>query len=106
MNGEGVKAVRVATVAQVPPGCMKRIDLGEVAVVLYNVDGEILASSDVCPHRGAPLSQGDLYDGVVMCPLHAWEFDVRTGECVSLPEARPLCRYEVRIEDGFVSVVL
>jgi nitrite reductase (NADH) small subunit len=85
---------------------MKRVEIGEVAVVLYNVDGEILASSDVCPHQGASLSQGDLDDGVIMCPLHAWEFDVRTGECVSLPEMRPLACYEVRVEDGFVSVVL
>jgi nitrite reductase/ring-hydroxylating ferredoxin subunit len=105
VNGDGVKAHRVATVAQVPPGCMKRVEVGDDAVVLYNVDGEIFASSDVCPHRGAPLSQGDLDDGVVMCPLHAWEFDVRTGECVSLPEARPLVRHEVRVEDGFVSIL-
>ena len=106
MSGGESRAYRVATLAQVPPGCMKRVEVGEAAVVLYNVDGELFASPDVCPHRGAPLSQGDLDGGVVMCPLHAWEFDVRTGECVSLPEACALVRYEVRVEDGFVSVVL
>jgi nitrite reductase/ring-hydroxylating ferredoxin subunit len=98
----------VATVAQVAPGCMKRVEIGERAVVLFNVEGEIYASDDVCPHRGAPLSVGDFYsDGIVMCPLHAWEFDVRTGYCVSLPEATcALRRHGVRIEDGLVKVAL
>jgi nitrite reductase/ring-hydroxylating ferredoxin subunit len=99
-----VAEYRVATLAQVPPGCMRRVEAGGEAVVLYNVDGEIFASSDVCPHRGAALSEGSLDDGVVMCPFHAWEFDVRTGECVSLPEARPLRRYEVRVDEGFILI--
>lgn len=94
----------VATLAQVPEGCMKAVEVGGRAVVLYNVGGEILASDDVCPHQGSPLSAGSLDDGVVMCPFHAWEWDVRTGECVSLPEARPLRRLEVRVDGDVIRV--
>lgn len=96
----------VATLQQVPPGCMKRIEIEGRGVVVYNADGELFASDDVCPHRGAPLSAGEFDDGVVMCPLHAWEFDVRTGECLSLPDARCLVRHVVRVDDGLVKVTL
>ena len=101
-----MREVPVATLAQVPDGCMKRVEVDGEGVCLYNVGGEIFASLDACPHKGAPLSAGELFgDGVVMCPFHAWEFDVRTGECVSLPEARPLARLDVRIEGDLVNIV-
>lgn len=100
------KAHIVATLAQVPDGCMKRVEVEGEGVCLYNVDGEVFASLDACPHRGAPLSAGELSDGVVMCPFHGWEFDVRTGECVSLPEARPLQRLEVRVEGEMIKIVV
>ena len=96
----------VATVAQVPAGCMKRVEVEGRALVVFNDEGALFASDDVCPHRGAPLSAGDFSEGVVMCPLHAWEFDVTTGECLSLPDARCLVRHEVRVEDGFVKVLI
>jgi nitrite reductase/ring-hydroxylating ferredoxin subunit len=96
----------VATLAQVAPGCMKRVEVDGRALVVYNDEGALYASDDVCPHRGAPLSAGYFAEGVVMCPLHAWEFDVATGECVSLPEARCLVRHEVRVADGFVTVLI
>jgi len=101
-----LREVPVATLAEVPDGSMKRVEVDGEGVCLYNVGGEIFASLDVCPHRGAPLSAGELYDGVVMCPFHAWEFDVRTGECVSLPETRPLARLGVRVDGDLVKVVL
>lgn len=106
MSAGGEKLYPVATLAQLPEGCMKAVRAGGEDVLLYNVGGEIFASADRCPHQGSPLSAGELYDGVVMCPFHAWEFDVRTGECVSLPEARPLRRFEVVVEGDVVKVVL
>jgi nitrite reductase/ring-hydroxylating ferredoxin subunit len=100
-----VREVVVATLAQVPDGCMKRVEVDGEGVCLYNVGGEIFASLDACPHRGASLSEGDLDGSVVMCPFHAWEFDVRTGECVSLPEARRLARLAVCVDGDVVKVV-
>ena len=100
-----MREVAVATLAQVPDGSMKRVEVDGEPICLYNVGGEIFASLDLCPHKGAPLSAGELYDdGVVMCPLHAWEFDVRTGECVSLPEARSLARLDVRVDGDVVKL--
>ena len=36
-----------------------------------------------CPHQLGPLENAALIDGVVRCPWHGYEFDVRTGACVS-----------------------
>ena len=47
---------------------------------LFKVGDQAYAIDALCPHSGAYLDQGYLEDGVIMCPLHAWDFDVRTGE--------------------------
>jgi len=77
---------------------MKEIVVDGERYALYNVDGAIHASSNRCPHAGAPLSEGFL-DGVeVTCPFHMWSFDVTTGECLTDPDWAGLETYEVRVE--------
>jgi nitrite reductase/ring-hydroxylating ferredoxin subunit len=41
---------------------------------------------------------------MVRCPWHGWEFDVRTGECITVPET--IDTYKVVVEDGLVKVVI
>ncbi len=94
----------VATRAQIPVGCMKRVEAGDQSWVLFNEGGRITAAADVCPHKGAPLSAGEFDDGVVVCPLHGWEFDVETGECLSMPEWRGLDRVTVIVDGEMVYV--
>lgn len=48
-------------------------------LALYRLNGEYFATSDVCPHQGAPLSEGCVVDGYIECPLHFALFDIRTG---------------------------
>lgn len=96
--------VLVATRAQIQPGCMRRVESGDRSWVLFNDEGEITAAADVCPHKGAPLSAGEFVDGVVACPLHGWEFDVRSGECLSMPEWPGLDRATVIVEGEMVFV--
>lgn len=96
--------VLVATRVQIPDGCMKRVESGDRSWVLFNDGGRITAAADVCPHKGAPLSAGEFCDGVVMCPLHGWEFDVATGECLSMPDWRGLDCATVVIDGDMVYV--
>jgi nitrite reductase/ring-hydroxylating ferredoxin subunit len=77
--------------------------VGGRPVALFNVDGTFYALSNVCIHRGGPLGQGLLEGQVVMCPWHAWTFDVATGHSTVNPELR-VDRYEVKVEDGQVLV--
>ncbi len=50
--------------------------LGEDICLFRGAAGNVVAIQDVCPHRGARLSQGDChYRGTVACPYHGWVFD-------------------------------
>ena len=72
---------------QIPSGACARIELpGGDEVAVFNVDGEYYAIDNFCPHKGAPLSEGQLCGHIVECSLHGWQFDVRTGECLTVPE--------------------
>ena len=71
---------------------------------LYNVNGEFYATENSCPHQGAPLADGFLCEHVIECALHGWQFDVRTGECLTVPEK--IETYEVVVEDGLVKVLV
>ncbi|MER2534338.1 MAG: Rieske 2Fe-2S domain-containing protein [Rhizobiaceae bacterium] len=83
------------------PGEVRRIDdtpLGPVALV--NVDGELHATSDLCPHARAPLSEGFVEGHWLVCPTHFAEFDVRSGEARNAPpRCRPLVIHRL-VRDG------
>lgn len=91
----------VGAISDLQPGVCARIELphgDEIAI--YNVDGEFYATDNSCPHRGAPLSDGALCGHVIECSLHGWQFDVRTGECLTVRER--IRTYELRVEEGGV----
>ena len=61
------------------------VRVGGVGIALFLVAGEVRAYRDFCPHAGAPLSGGTISGGVVRCPWHGWEFDLKTGAHVANP---------------------
>lgn len=82
-------------------GLVARMDetpLGSVA--LYRVEGTFCAVADRCPHAGAVLSDAPLEDGVVTCPGHGSQFDVRTGERLRGPADVDLGCWRVEEQGG------
>jgi nitrite reductase/ring-hydroxylating ferredoxin subunit len=75
----------VLDLTDLPPGAMRRVNRGDVDVLLANTPVGIVATDDRCPHMSAPLSIGDLDDCIVACPLHEGRFDLSTGETVQMP---------------------
>ena len=75
-------------------------DGNELAV--YNVNGEFYATENFCPHKGARLTEGIMCGHIIECGLHGWQFDVRTGECLTVPE--PIRTYEVFLEDDQIKI--
>jgi NAD(P)H-dependent nitrite reductase small subunit len=73
--------VTVARRNELKPGCGKTIRLGEKSIALFAIGDEVFATNGVCPHKGGPLGEGFVENGVVYCPLHGWAFDVKTGAC-------------------------
>jgi len=98
-----VASRRVASLAELWDGDMRRCDVDGRGVVLVKLDGRVHAFDDRCPHLGMPLSAGTLEGGILTCAAHHYEFDARTGAGVNPARAR-LCPYAVTIDGDDVSV--
>ncbi len=90
--------VKVTEVGELPPGEMKMVEVGANQILLANVAGNIWACDNTCTHAGAPLSDGELDEDQVECPLHGSVFDVVTGEVIGPPAAENLRLFQVTIE--------
>jgi nitrite reductase (NADH) small subunit len=97
--------VTVARRTELKPGLGKTVRIGERAIGLFEVDGQIFATSAICPHKGGPLGEGFVENGVVYCPLHGWAFDVKTGACAENPRAA-VKTYPVRMVGEEIQVEL
>jgi nitrite reductase/ring-hydroxylating ferredoxin subunit len=86
------------------PGACISVELPDGSeLAVYNVNGEYYATENFCPHRGARLTEGALCGHVIECGLHGWQFDVRSGECLTVPDR--IKTYRVKVEDGLLKVV-
>jgi 3-phenylpropionate/trans-cinnamate dioxygenase ferredoxin subunit len=102
---QAAKTVSAGRVEDFPEGTCKTIELSpERELALYRVNGEFYATENFCPHKGAPLAAGKLCDHVIECELHGWQFDVRTGECLTVSER--LSTYRVVVEEGLIKVLV
>jgi 3-phenylpropionate/trans-cinnamate dioxygenase ferredoxin subunit len=103
-----VAEVDVGSLAEFPPGTVKIVREGDLAVGVFNAGGELYAIEDRCSHDDGPLAEGD-FDAercIVVCPRHGSEFDLRTGKPRTLPAYLPVPTYPVRVEHGRIVVVL
>ena len=96
---EGTKIAK----SEISAGSCKTITVGEREIVVYNVDGEFFATSNICVHQGGPLGDGLLDGATIVCPWHAWPFDVRTGESLFDP-GRKLDCFRVTVEGDDVVI--
>lgn len=72
--------VRIAAVSEMPAeGMAKAFEVAGTTLCVARVQGQLAALNDVCPHQGAPLSEGTIEDGRVVCSWHGWSFDPKTG---------------------------
>jgi nitrite reductase/ring-hydroxylating ferredoxin subunit len=98
--------VKVATVAEVPPGRGKAVMAQGWPLALFNVNGTIYAIDDACPHKNLPLAGGLVAGTDVICPFHGARFDLCTGAVLSPPARKGVRSYKVQVagEDVLVEV--
>jgi nitrite reductase (NADH) small subunit len=66
---------------RVPPGEGKAFDIGDRRVAVFRTrGGELYATQAACPHKGGPLADGIVGGGTVICPLHAYKYDLKSGQ--------------------------
>jgi nitrite reductase/ring-hydroxylating ferredoxin subunit len=98
--------VKVATQDELSPGQGKLVQVNQKRIALFNIGGRYYAIDDVCPHRGAPLSEGEVEGEAVVCPWHGAIFDLPTGEVKRAPAQVGVAAYEVGLEDGEISIAV
>ncbi len=99
-----IRFARVARVSDVPAGTMKTVSVDGRDVLVLNVEGQVYALDNQCPHQGGPLGRGRLEERTVICPWHGWRWDVKSGRAI-WPDGgwRAAC-YPVAIQDGEILV--
>jgi nitrite reductase (NADH) small subunit/3-phenylpropionate/trans-cinnamate dioxygenase ferredoxin subunit len=78
----------VACVGDIPEGEGRAYTLNGRMIAVFNDQGEFRATDDLCPHMGAPLSDGYILEGAVVCPWHAWRFCMQDGGWTDNPELK------------------
>ena len=94
--------IRVCATAELLPGEFKIAFDGDVAIAVFNIDGEFYALEDVCTHDGGELAGGPIEGYSIECLRHGAKFDLRTGEALCPPAYAPTAKFPVRVEDGSV----
>jgi nitrite reductase (NADH) small subunit len=98
--------IKIGTRADLPaPGKVKEFMADRRFICVANVDGDICAMDNVCPHWGGPLGQGRIENGKIVCPWHGWSYDPKTGETPRKAGVR-LTIFKLRMEHDDVFVEL
>ena len=109
---------KLARVEEILPGQTRFIHAGGAPVILAHWAGQIYAFHGICPHQRYPLEGARVWDYLLACPWHQFQYDVRTGEnhypknVYPTDDPRlqeqlhPLKTYPVELRDGEVWVDL
>jgi naphthalene 1,2-dioxygenase system ferredoxin subunit len=97
---------KICPTSDVAEGSVKRFEVGDNIIAVYNVGGEFYATDNECTHGAASLADGFLEDDIIECSLHFGAFNVKTGEAVQAPCFTALRTYKVEVQDGQVCLDL
>jgi len=76
---------------------------GSKKVALARMGGKVYCFDNTCAHMGGPLGEGAMEGGAVKCPWHGNKFDVKTGQCTTLP-ALKIATFKAIVKDGEIYV--
>lgn len=98
-----IKFIKVLKAEDLPIGksAIVLVDGQEIAV--FNYKNEYFAILNKCPHKGGPLGEGRVQEGIVVCPNHEWRFELKTGNSMQNPEMKVKI-FPVRIKDEKIYV--
>lgn len=106
----------IAPLQEFPPGSRRLVEVKGRSIVVFNIDGELFALANRCPHQGGSLFHGRLVGllearepgcyrysrrgEIVRCPWHGWEFDVRSGKSWCEPDRVRARQFPVAVASG------
>lgn len=115
-----LKSIVICSAEDLKPGQRKLVELDGVEIAMVNVEGKLYAFRNQCPHQGVSMVHGEISgamlpsepgqfiygcdDEIVRCPLHGWEFDMKTGKSLFDPDRVSIMSYGIQEVEG--SIVL
>ena len=103
--------IKVADQSEIPVNQMKMVKANGMDILLANLDGTFYAVANRCTHLGGSLIQGTLNEGVVTCPKHHAQFDIKTGQAVDEAKiafvkmkVKDLQTFPIKMEGTFILV--
>ena len=100
----GGKRIELCNTDEVASGAALKVEVEDLTLAVFNVDGEFYVLDDLCTHGPGSLSQGYIEGDVVECNFHNGQFNIRTGEVVLPPCMIPMKTYPATVEDGKVYI--
>ncbi|HEY5744254.1 MAG TPA: non-heme iron oxygenase ferredoxin subunit [Terrimicrobiaceae bacterium] len=97
---------KIAKTEDLPPGSSRVVEVADKSLAVFNVEGTFYVIDNHCTHDGAPLAEGEVRDGCVICPWHAAEFDLVTGEALTPPAVEDVRSYKVLVSEGDICIDL
>lgn len=82
------------------------VKVADKEIAIYRVDGRIYATSNICTHGDALLSEGWVDEGCIECPLHQGRFDITTGKGQGAPISVDLQTFAAKEDSGRIFVEL
>lgn len=98
--------VKMAEAHEIPKNKMKVFKVEDHEILVVNVEGELHAFENRCPHMGYPLYFGRLEGKVLTCGFHYAKFDVTTGKSLGSVTDKPLKKFKIKIQNSLVQVEL
>jgi nitrite reductase (NADH) small subunit len=96
--------IRLGPLSAIPAGEGRTWRVGEESIAVFRArSGAVYAVQAQCPHKGGPLADGLLGGSTLICPLHAWKFDLASGQVLS--GECGLRTYPVRVDDSGILIL-
>ena len=96
--------IRVCGLDELPIGLGRAFQIADRVIAIFRTrKGKIFAVDNRCPHKNGPLAEGMLAGDAIVCPLHAFRYEMPGGEC-DQPGACAVKTYPTELRDNDVYV--
>jgi nitrite reductase/ring-hydroxylating ferredoxin subunit len=96
--------IDLCSTGEVEPGNVIRVEKADLALAVFNLDGEFYVTDDACTHGPGLLSEGFVDGDLIECNFHNGQFNIKTGEVAAPPCMVPIKTYKTFVENGRVLI--
>ena len=79
---------RAADLTALPDGETRFVELDGRPLILSRFGDSVTCFENACAHMGMAMDGGELSDGILTCPYHAFRYSLQSGECLTAPEVQ------------------